>query len=389
MNKLKCWGLAAVLLCLGMFQARGEAAAAPKNTYKPASGGYTLTVPPGSKEIYHTSTGIRFTVGKDFLVSADLYTLPSFVSVPMKQYSQEQKKEFKKFLGKIQDQENDTIQDEGSSRNFGSHPSLEGILGEKLRKYRATAGELEPKEKESKKGKDSYTYVAVPEEKLRTHRPFLIGRAYQPEKNVLLVVNVSAPENLEAAARSALQSLCSDLTLSRVKYTDVNLLTVPGMGYEMEIPSGWRMYTLRADNVLFGRSLSSVHTDGLMIREFSDDTFAELGNSTPEGLKEAEEAFIQKVTRYTPNITILHHEPISVGTLNGSMAECTDSGDLKKVFIVNTYLMNPQGNGYQIRYQTDDTINYDLKLKAFKQSVESFSLFQDNDGSRLKPGKDM
>lgn len=387
MNKLKCWGLAAVLLCLGMFQARGEAAAAPKNTYKPASGGYTLTVPPGSKEIYHTSTGIRFTVGKDFLVSADLYTLPSFVSVPMKQYSQEQKKEFKKFLGKIQDQENDTIQDEGSSRNFGSYPSLEGILGEKLRKYRATAGELEPKE--SKKGKDSYTYVAVPEEKLRTHRPFLIGRAYQPEKNVLLVVNVSAPENLETAARSALQSLCSDLTLSRVKYTDVNLLTVPGMGYEMEIPSGWRMYTLRADNVLFGRSLSSVHTDGLMIREFSDDTFAELGNSTPEGLKEAEEAFIQKVTRYTPNITILHHEPISVGTLNGSMAECTDSGDLKKVFIVNTYLMNPQGNGYQIRYQTDDTINYDLKLKAFKQSVESFSLLQDNDGSRLKPGKDM
>lgn len=229
----------------------------------------------------------------------------------------------------------------------------------------------------------------MPEDKLRTHRPFLIGRAYQPERNVLLVVNVSAPENLEAAARSALQSLCSDLALSRVKYTDVNLLTVPGMGYEMEIPSGWRMYTLRADNVLFGRSLSSVHTDGLMIREFSDDTFAELGNSTPEGLKEAENAFIQKVTRYTPNITVLHHEPISVGTLNGSMAECTDTGDLKKVFVVNTYLMNPQGNGYQIRYQTDDTINYDLKLKAFKQSVESFSLLQDNDGSGLKPGKDM
>lgn len=389
MKKLKRWGLAAALLCLGMFQARGAAAASPKNTYKPASGGYTLTVPPGSKEIYHTSTGIRFTVGKDFLVSADLYTLPSFVSVPMKQYSAEQQKEFKKFLGKIQDQENDTIQEEGGSRALGSQSSLHGILGEKLRKYRATAGRTENAKPEKREVADTYTYVAVPEDKLRTHRPFLIGRAYQPERNVLLVVNVSAPENLEAAARSALQSLCSDLSLSRVKYTDVNLLTVPGMGYEMEIPSGWRMYTLRADNVLFGRSLSSVHTDGLMIREFSDDTFAELGNSTPEGLKEAENAFIQKVTRYTPNITILHHEPISVGTLNGSMAECTDTGDLKKVFVVNTYLMNPQGNGYQIRYQTDDTINYDLKLKAFKQSIESFSLLQDNDGSGLKPGKDM
>lgn len=309
MNKLKRWGLAAAVLCLGLIQAGTAGAAAPKNTYKPAAGGYTLTVPPGSREIYHTSTGIRFTVGKDFLVSADLYTLPSFVSVPMKQYSSEQKKDFKKFLGKIQDQENDTIQDEGSSRNFGSQPALDGILGEKLRKYRATSGEPKPQKKD-KKEQDSYTYVAVPQDKLRTHRPFLIGRAYQPEKNVLLVVNVSAPENLEAAARAALQSLCADLTLSRVKYTDVNLLTVPGMGYEMEIPSGWRMYTLRADNVLLGRSLSSVHTDGLLIREFSDDTFAELGNSTPEGLKEAEDAFIQKVTRYTPNITVLRHQPI-------------------------------------------------------------------------------
>ena len=330
MKKLKRWGLAAALLCLGIFQARGTAAAAPKNTYKPASGGYTLTVPPGSKEIYHTSTGIRFTVGKDFLVSADLYTLPSFVSVPMKQYSAEQQKEFKKFLGKIQDQENDTIQEEGGSQALGSQSSLNGMLGEKLRKYRATAGRTETVKPEKREASDTYTYVAVPEDKLRTHRPFLIGRAYQPERNVLLLVNVSAPENLEAAARSALQSLCSDLALSRVKYTDVNLLTVPGMGYEMEIPSGWRMYTLRADNVLFGRSLSSVHTDGLMIREFSDDTFAELGNSTPEGLKEAENAFIQKVTRYTPNITVLHHEPISVGTLNGSMAECTDTGDRRR-----------------------------------------------------------
>lgn len=388
MNKLKRWGLAAAVLCLGLIQAGTAGAAASKNTYKPASGGYTLTVPPGSREIYHTSTGIRFTVGKDFLVSADLYTLPSFVSVPMKQYSSEQKKDFKKFLGKIQDQENDTIQDEGSSRNFGSQPALDGILGEKLRKYRATSGEPEPQKKD-KKEQDSYTYVAVPQDKLRTHRPFLIGRAYQPEKNVLLVVNVSAPENLEAAARAALQSLCADLTLSRVNYTDVNLLTVPGMGYEMEIPSGWRMYTLRADNVLLGRSLSSVHTDGLLIREFSDDTFAELGNSTPEGLKEAEDAFIQKVTRYTPNITVLRHQPISVGSLNGSMSECTDSGDLKKVFVVNTYLMNARGNGYMIRYQTDDTINYDLKLKAFKQSVESFSLLQNNDGSGLKPERDM
>lgn len=387
MQLKKSLALAASLLWLSLpWASAGNAA--PKTTYKPASGGYTLTVPAGSKEIYHTSTGIRFTVGKDFLVSADLYTLPSFISVPMKQYSSEQKKDFTKFLTKIQDQENDTIQEDGTSKDLGSAPALDGILERKLRKYRKTSGEAEPKTVEKKKGPDSYTYVAVPEEKLRTHRPFLIGTAYQPEKNILLVVNVSAPENMEAAARQALKALTGDLTLSPVKYTDVNLLTVPGMGYQMEIPSGWRMYTLRADNVLFARSLSSVHTDGLMVREFSDNTFNELGTSTAAGLKEAENTFVQKVTRYTPNITVLRHQPITVGTLNGSMMECTDSGDLKKVFVVNTFLMNSQGNGYQIRYQTDDTINYDLKLSAFKQSVESFSLLQNNDGSKLRPGVD-
>ena len=38
--------------------------------------------------------------GQDFLVSADLYSLPSFISVPMKQYSAEQKKELEKITSK-------------------------------------------------------------------------------------------------------------------------------------------------------------------------------------------------------------------------------------------------------------------------------------------------
>lgn len=74
-------------------------AAAPQR-YTPKSGGFTMTIPPGSTELYHTTTGVRFKVGEDFLISADLYTLPSFISVPMKQYSGEQKRELSKFLKK-------------------------------------------------------------------------------------------------------------------------------------------------------------------------------------------------------------------------------------------------------------------------------------------------
>jgi hypothetical protein len=122
MQLKKSLAVAASLLWLSLpWASAGNAA--PKTTFKPASGGYSLTVPAGSKEIYHTSTGIRFTVGRDFLVSADLYTLPSFISVPMKQYSSEQKKDFTKFLTRIQDQENDTIQEDGTNRDMGSAPA--------------------------------------------------------------------------------------------------------------------------------------------------------------------------------------------------------------------------------------------------------------------------
>lgn len=372
MKKLNLLGLAVSLVWFSVCRAPVLEAAAVKNQYRPASGGYAITLPPGSQELYHTSTGIRFTVGEDFMVSADLYTLPSFVSVPMKQYSSEQKKEFKNFIGKVQDFQDTSINEEGSNL------PVDRVANRFRRRRQLQESEALQKDKVKAPVKDTFTYEAVLKDSLMSNRPYIIGRAYQPQKNILLVVNVSAPEELQDAAKQAFKSVTSDLELGKVKYPDENILTVPQMGYTMEIPSGWRMYTMRADNVLFARSLSSVHTDGLMIREFSDDSFKDLGSSNKAGLAKAESDFIAKLTRYTPNITILSHEPITVGTLNGSLAESTDNEDLKKVFIINTYLMNEHGNGYMIRYHTDDTINYDLKLKAFKSSVESFKLLPNN-----------
>lgn len=89
----------AAFTVLGLSIQHPAMAAAPQR-YTPKSGGFTMTIPPGSTELYHTTTGVRFKVGEDFLISADLYTLPSFISVPMKQYSGEQKRELSKFLKK-------------------------------------------------------------------------------------------------------------------------------------------------------------------------------------------------------------------------------------------------------------------------------------------------
>lgn len=343
-------------------------AAAPQR-YTPKSGGFTMTIPPGSTELYHTTTGVRFKVGEDFLISADLYTLPSFISVPMKQYSGEQKRELSKFLKKIQDDQDNTIVGM-DDKATGQTTDKAALLRDKLHgKKNNPSAQLE---KEMQAG--CYDFRSVPKDPEKTRRPFIIGRAYQTQKNNLCVVTVRTTQANEEAGKEALKAITKDLDLKKIHYTDENILTVPNLGFQMEIPSGWRIYTLRADNVLFGRSLSSVHTDSMMIRRLSDDSFKELGSATKATINEAEKNFIEKITSYTPNITILHHEPIIVGDLRGSLSQSTDNEDLKKVFLLNAYLLNPQGEGYVIHFQTDDTINYDLKLSAFKRAVQSFTL---------------
>lgn len=358
----------AAFTVLGLSIQHPAMAAAPQR-YTPKSGGFTMTIPPGSTELYHTTTGVRFKVGEDFLISADLYTLPSFISVPMKQYSGEQKRELSKFLKKIQDDQDNTIVGM-DDKATGQTTDKAALLRDKLHgKKNNPSAQLE---KEMQAG--CYDFRSVPKDPEKTRRPFIIGRAYQTQKNNLCVVTVRTTQANEEAGKEALKAITKDLDLKKIHYTDENILTDPNLGFQMEIPSGWRIYTLRADNVLFGRSLSSVHMDSMMIRRLSDDSFKELGSATKATINEAEKNFIEKITSYTPNITILHHEPIIVGDLRGSLSQSTDNEDLKKVFLLNAYLLNPQGEGYVIHFQTDDTINYDLKLSAFKRAVQSFTL---------------
>lgn len=358
----------AAFTVLGLSIQHPAMAAAPQR-YTPKSGGFTMTIPPGSTELYHTTTGVRFKVGEDFLISADLYTLPSFISVPMKQYSGEQKRELSKFLKKIQDDQDNTIVGM-DDKATGQTTDKAALLRDKLHgKKNNPSAQLE---KEMQAG--CYDFRSVPKDPEKTRRPFIIGRAYQTQKNNLCVVTVRTTQANEEAGKEALKAITKDLDLKKIHYTDENILTDPNLGFQMEIPSGWRIYTLRADNVLFGRSLSSVHTDSMMIRRLSDDSFKELGSATKATINEAEKNFIEKITSYTPNITILHHEPIIVGDLRGSLSQSTDNEDLKIVFLLNAYLLNPQGEGYVIHFQTDDTINYDLKLSAFKRAVQSFTL---------------
>ena len=101
-------------------------------------------------------------------------------------------------------------------------------------------------EKEMQAG--CYDFRSVPKDPEKTRRPFIIGRAYQTQKNNLCVVTVRTTQANEEAGKEALKAITKDLDLKKIHYTDENILTDPNLGFQMEIPSGWRIYTLRADN---------------------------------------------------------------------------------------------------------------------------------------------
>lgn len=381
---------ATVILSMGSY----TQVSAEQRYFKPESGGYRLVIPAAAEEIYHTTTGIRFVVGKKQLVSADIYSMPNFISVPMGQYSDDQKKDLGAFIQKTLDfsdlkylpQTISAVNPVNSAAQNKKGSSKSGSLKERLQAIR-DAQDAKDKVVEAAKTDQAAAKAATSDLRItggdvsfaleapkdsNLNRKYLTGKAYQLLNDKLLVVTVASPEAEQKIAQAGLEAVTADLKLNKPKYPDDNILTSNFLGMALELPAGWHAYTLKADNIIFARSLSSVHDDNAMIRAFKTNEFDELAKADTNSLNDAENNFVDKITKYTPNISIVKHEPVVIDGLNGSIVQFTDSDDLKKVFVVNTYLFTKDGIGYQIRFNTDDTINYDLKMQAYTSAVKSF-----------------
>jgi hypothetical protein len=201
---------------------------------------------------------------------------------------------------------------------------------------------------------------------------FITGKAYQLRKDKLLILRVSSPKNEGQIATGLLRSLTGSLKLSKPKYPEDNQISVAVSGYKLSMPFGWHPYTMKVNNILMLKSLSSVHNDEGMLRSFKTNAYADFANAGPGNINAAAEAFVKQITKYTPNITVTKHEAFVADGTNGCIIQTTDSEDLKKIFVVNGYLFSKDGYGYQLRFSTDDTINYDIKVQSFVKAIKSF-----------------
>lgn len=357
------------------------------STFKPASGGYTLNIPAQSKEIFRTTTGIRFISGNNLLVSADIYSMPNFISVPMKNYSQQQAQDLEKFILNMQDypnlvfvkdkilpQNQPTVKKQAGSsalqqwRNKHSNTPLETV--DKALKDKADNDSI--KSPVLKINETECDFTLKPSKTMDMTHDFIIGKAYQLRNDKLLILRVSSPKSEGQIATGLLRALTSSIKLSKPKYPEDNKINATISGYKLDMPFGWHAFTLKAYNIIMMKSLSSVHNDEGMMRSFKTTAYANFANANASNIHAAEDAFVKQITKYTPNVTVTRHEAFVADGTNGCIIQTTDSDDLKKVFVVNGYLFSKDGYGYQFRFSTDDTINYDIKVHSFIKAIKSF-----------------
>lgn len=344
-NKLFAFTVA-VLMSFALY-----AHAAEQNTFQPESGGYHLELPADRVEIYRTTKGIRYIEGTQ-LINTDIYPLPNFLAVPMKNYSEQQISDFEKFISQIEDYAGFTLKKSSltqSSKNVSNKFAPKLVLDEK-----------------------GYAFTLQPPANSSIVRDFIVGKAYQLSNDRLLVVRVSAPEKDRVLAQNTLNVLTHNFKISKPKYIDNNIIKAKNLNYEITLPSGWHAFTMLADNIIMAKSLSSVHNDEALIRSFKTKSFTALANADAKNMATKASEFVEKITKFTPNVKVIKHESIVANGINGIIIESTELVNLKKIFVVNAYFFAKDDSAYQIKFTTDDTINSDIKINAFKNAIKSF-----------------
>jgi len=338
-----------------------HANAAEQAVFQPESGGYSLQLPATRTEIYRTTMGIRYILGTQ-LINADVYSLPNFLSVPMKNYSAQQIADFEKFISDIEDFPGFTL--EKSALDQETTAPRNKSVSDKTETAKFTPKLI--------LNENYYAFTLKPPANSTVSRNFITGKAYQLKNDKLVVVRVSAPIRDKIIAQQTLNDLTHNLKVSTSKYSENNLITAKQMNYEITLPSGWHAFTLQANNIIMAKSLSSVHHDEVMIRSFKTQEYYNFANANENDLPAEATAFVEKITKFTPEVTVTKQEPIVINGINGVIIESTDTVNLKQIFVVNAYFFAKDNSAYQIMFTTDDTINYDLKISAFKNAVKSF-----------------
>ena len=107
------------------------------------------------------------------------------------------------------------------------------------------------------------------------------------------------------------------------------------------------------------------------IRTFTTSEYALYAKAAEPELSKLENQFIERMTKYATNQTIISHKPININGLNGILVEKTVNKQDEVINQLECYLFTAS-KGYQINFSSRDKKQYDASKKDFLDSISSF-----------------
>ncbi|MEG1726305.1 MAG: hypothetical protein RR089_01835 [Acidaminococcaceae bacterium] len=322
---------------LSMLLLTANVFAAPA-TYKSPAGGYELTLPTERINVFSTPTELRF-YHKNFLVSLDVLNLPASLKAdnPSK-LSGEELLTLEQLLLTTQD-----------------YPG-----------YKVTKSQLNTVDDEG-----SYRLTLQNNNKLITNRDFVLAENIFSATGKLLTLRINCNLKDAAGAEQLLQTLSSNLKVSAPKEVKNNTLINNYCGYTIDLPLAWHTQTLNADNICFSVPLNDKTNTNGIIRTFATTDYATFSRAKNQELNKEETKFVERMSKFAENTTITKHKPVIISGLNGVLIEKTIKKDATTCKVIDCYLFT-KSKGYQIKFTTNDSVNYPVQLKNFTTAINSF-----------------
>ncbi|MGE4588516.1 MAG: hypothetical protein AB7E34_02970 [Acidaminococcaceae bacterium] len=187
-------------------------------------------------------------------------------------------------------------------------------------------------------------------------------------KNVF-VISAFAPNAEDEKAAELLASILKSVKINKVKDIKNNYFTNIAAGYSLNLPNGCRNKSGNTYNII--QLLNEDNQDMGSLRAFMTTEYAQYAEASEPELSKLEIQFIERMTKYSTNQTIITHKPININGLNGILIEKSINNQDKITNMLECYLFTAN-KGYQINFSLKDKKLYDESKKDFLDSISSF-----------------
>ncbi len=190
-------------------------------------------------------------------------------------------------------------------------------------------------------------------------------------KNVF-VISAFAPNAENEKAAELLASILKSVKINEAKDIRNNYFTNIAAGYALNLPNGWHNKSGNTYNIIQLQKADNQVTGS--IRTFTTNEYTQYAKASEPELSKLENQFMERMTKYSTNQTIITHKPININGLNGILIEKSINNQDEISNMLECYLFTSD-KGYQINFSSKDKKQYDVSKKEFLDSISSFKKF--------------